>query len=339
VFVADTTATKYLPDCPAAKASLPNDDHRRTTGRLLVWDRYDAATHSAALIVGFPDGSHQRQLTHPAPGVFDTESVRSPDGRRVIFNRESPDGTVAIGIATVRNGAVRLVDTHCVDPCVDDINPGWTPDGHHITFDRVSGPFDPVTGDAASALLYTEREDGSHPQRLSEPGNDGTAEDTDARFAPDGRYLVFVRDQRINGDLHFAIFRMNPDGTHVQQLTPWDLEADRPSVSPARTGASAGWISFETHGGATPTQGDIARLPASCKSLTACTNAIRLVTHNTGTTNSSYAATWSPNGDRLAFALQDNTGNVDIWTARSDGHDRSQVTHSPAPEYSPAWSQ
>jgi len=42
---------------------------------------------------------------------------------------------------------------------------------------------------------------------------------------------------------------------------------DRPSVSPARTGASAGRIPSKRTAGPTPTQGDIARLPASCKSL------------------------------------------------------------------------
>jgi hypothetical protein len=49
-----------------------------------------------------------------------------------------------------------------------DIIPGWTPDGRHITFSRVVGPF--VNGNAASAVLYTAELDGSHIRRLSEPG-------------------------------------------------------------------------------------------------------------------------------------------------------------------------
>ena len=198
------------------------------------------------------------------------------------------------------------------------------------------GPFDPVTGDAVSALQYTERLDGTDLRLLSVPGD---YEDNGVRFAPGGRFLVFIRDQRIDGVLHFAIFRMRPDSTHVRRLTPWDLDADRPSVSPARSGPTAGLISFETNGGGFATQGDVALLPASCRTVAACTAATRLVTHNTGTTTTSYAATWSPTGKRLAFAQEDISGDVDIYTIRPDGRDQRRVTHAPVPEYSPAWSQ
>jgi dipeptidyl aminopeptidase/acylaminoacyl peptidase len=308
--------------------------------RPLVWVRYTPASNSAALVVGGVDGSHQRQLTHPAPDIRDSEPVRSPDGTRVLFNREHPDGTVRIGLVEVRGGPVRFIDTGCEDPCFTDQGPGWTPDGNHLTFVRVVGPFDPVTGDAQSALQYTERLDGSHLKLLSAPGGYGErGEDNGVRFAPDGRYLVFIRDQHVNGVLHFAVFRMRPDSTHVRQLTPWGLDADRASISPARTGPTAGLVSFETHGGAFATQGDVALLPSSCMSIAACTEATRYVTHNAGTAKTSYAASWSPNGHRLAFAQEDGTGNVDIYTVRPNGRALRQVTDSPVPEYSPAWSQ
>ena len=328
----------------SAAASSPTPDHATTMGyedgpsgaRPLVWVRYDAAADSAALVVGDVHGRWQRQLTHPVPGIRDSEPVRSPDGTRVAFNREHPDGTVEIGIVNVRGGPVRFVETGCQDPCFTDQGPGWTPDGNHLTFVRVSGPFDPVTGDAAAALQYTERLDGTHLRLLSVPGD---YEDNGVRFAPDGTFLVFIRDQRVDGVLHFAIFRMRPDSTHVRQLTPWDLDADRASVSPARSGPTAGLISFETHGGGYATQGDVALLPSSCATLAECTAATRYVTHNAGTPRTSYAASWSPTGRRLAFAQEDGTGNVDVFTVRPDGRDQRQVTRSPVPEYSPAWSQ
>jgi Tol biopolymer transport system component len=319
----------------AAKHSLGRDGRRP-----LVWVRYDPTTGSAALVAGRVDGSRQRRLTHPAPGMRDSEPVRSPDGSRVIFNRERPDGTVRIGVVAVRGGPAHFVETGCHDPCFTDQGPGWLPDGRHLTFVRVMGPFDPVTGDAASALQYTERLDGSGLRLLSAPGGYGErGEDNGVRFAPDGRFLVFVRDQTIDGVLHFAIFRMRPDSTHVRRLTPWDLDADRASVSPALSGRTAGLIAFETHGGAFATQGDVALLPSACATVRACSAATRFVTHNTGTTRTSYAATWSPSGRRLAFAQEDGTGDVDILTIRPDGRDLRQVTHAEVPEYSPAWSQ
>jgi Tol biopolymer transport system component len=204
----------------------------------------------------------------------------------------------------------------------------------------VSGPFDPVTNDAASALQYVERLDGTGLRLLSAPGSYAErGEDNALRFSPDGRFLVFVRDQVIDGVLHFAIFRIRSDFTHPRRLTPWDLDADRPSVSPARSGPTVGLLSFETHGGAFATQGDVALLPSSCATVTACTAATRLVTHNDGTVRTSYAASWSPTGRRLAFAEEDGTGDVDVFTIRPDGRDRRQVTHASVPEYSPAWSQ
>ncbi len=325
-------AASPVPD----ESTTVGQKHGASDARPLVWVRYDAATDSAALMVGDMDGRWQRQLTHPVPGLRDSEPVRSPDGRRVIFNREYSDGTVQIGIANLRGGPVRIVDTGCQDPCFADVNPGWMPDGKHLTFTRVIGPFDPVTGDAVSALQYSERLDGSDLTLLSVPG---AYEDNTMRFAPDGRYVVFTRDQSIDGELHFAIFWMRSDSTHVRQLTPWDLDADRPSVSPARSGPTAGLVSFETHGGGSPTQGDVALLPASCPTIAACTEATRLVTHNDGTDKTSYAASWSPEGHRLAFAQEDGTGNVDVFTVRPDGHHQRPVTRSPVPEYSPAWSQ
>ena len=335
---AAVAATSSVPRHPtSAAAGVEHGHHRgRPAGGPLVWVRYDRARNSAALVAGAADGSHQRQLTRPAPGIHDAEPVRSPDGTRVIFNREAPDGTVRIGIVPVRGGPTRLVETGCQDPCFSDQGPAWTPDGRRLTFTRVVGPFDPVTGDAVSAWQYTERLDGSDLRLLSVPGD---YEDNTVRFSPDGSYMVFTRDQDIDGVLRFAIFRMRADSTHVRQLTPWDLNADRPSVSPARSGRTAGLVSFETHGGGNATQGDVALLPASCATVAACTRATRLVTHNIGSRTTSYAAAWSPTGRRLAYAQENlDDGNVDIYTVRPDGHDARRVTHSSAPEYSPAWS-
>ena len=236
--------------------------------------------------------------------------------------------------------STRVIDTGCdaIADCADDVNPTWAPDGHHVIFTRVLGPFDPVTNDATSAVLMISRLDGSGARRFSEPGTHGTTEDNGARFAPDGQLVVFVRDQPIDGVLHFALFRMRVDGTGVQQLTPWELNADRPSVSPARHGPTAGLVSFETFGGGNAGRGDIAVLPLGCRSLAACTRDTRLVTHNAGSPRSSFAATWSPGGDQLAYAQEpDTSGLVDIWTSRWDGSHARRVTTS-GHEFSPAWS-
>jgi Tol biopolymer transport system component len=57
-----------------------------------------------------------------------------------------------------------------------------------------------------------------------------------------------------------------------------------------------------------------------------------------GTPKISFDPSWSPSGDRLAFAEYNGVDNVDIWTARADGSARNRVTNSSAPDFGTAWS-
>jgi Tol biopolymer transport system component len=323
-----------------ALADVNDGSGDRHARRLLVWSRYDPATDSVRLVIGRPDGSQAHDLTSPGPGIKHTDPVRSPDGRSVVFNVESAD-SVDVGIVYVtRPDSFRIIDTHCSEfpNCAADINPRLTRDGRHLVFTRVVGPFDPVTGDASSAALYVSNVDGSNARRLASNQPPPLAEDTVPRYSPDGTYMVFVRDQRINGVLHFAVYRMSADGSRDRRLTPWSLDADRPTISPALHGPSAGLIAFETHGGAAATQGDIVTIPANCPTVRACTHDMRFVTRNSGTDKSSFAASWSPTGRRIAFTQQIGDETADVWTADWNGLRRERVTDAIAdPEFSPAW--
>ena len=128
----------------------------------------------------------------------------------------------------------RVLHLGCTDPCAVDLAPSWTPDGQHIIFQRVIGPFDPNNNDsAASAVMWVTDLSGQHIRRFSEAGIDGVFEDSWASFAPAG-YVIFSRLR--DTDLATAVFRMRPDGTHVRQITAWGLGGDLPDVSPATRG-------------------------------------------------------------------------------------------------------
>jgi Tol biopolymer transport system component len=192
--------------------------------------------------------------------------------------------------------------------------------------------------DAASAALYSVKLDGSDLQRVSPSDLDPTIEEVIPRFSPDGKTMVFLRDGRIDGVVKYAIFKSRPDGSHAQQMTPWDLNADRPSVSPARSGPTAGLVAFETYGGGMPGRGDIALIPLGCKSVEGCMASIRYVTHNYPGPKSAYAASWSPGGRFVSFAEETVFGRPDVWTSAWDGSLRHQLTHD-VTSFSPSWGQ
>ncbi|MFJ7218154.1 TolB family protein [Amycolatopsis sp. NPDC098790] len=251
------TAVLVLAAFPSAAAAAAWSPDRG----FLVWTRQSES--SAAVVRADRPGGQVTRLSRPPAGAADLTPQVSPDGSQVVFERDLPDGSTRLVVVRADGrGSERVVDTGCVDPCAVDVLPAWTPDGRHLTFSRVVGPF--VDGNAASAVLYTADLDGRHVRRLSQPGIDGAFEDCRARYSPTGSFLVFVRVDNATGTT--AVFRMGDDGRDVRQLTPWALSADHPEISPNRMGGTAGLIVFETHGGAhtEPIQ-DIATVPASCR--------------------------------------------------------------------------
>ena len=285
------------------------------------------------------DFTHLRQLTHPAPDTYDIDPVVSPDGRRIIFERDHPD-TVDVVMVDARGRHERIVDLGCVHPRADDLTPSWTADGTRIVFSRVMGPFDPTTGLAQSALLYTATPDGTDVRRLSEPGIDGAYEDYRARFARNGSYLTFVRVRSL--DNHLAIFRyQNADRSHVRQLTPWELDADLPDLSLAHSGPTRDVVVFEApHGPPDGSAVDISTVPTTCTSLEDCTNRIVFVTTNGTGPARSFVLAWSPDGRRIAYVEflpgdESRPPSGDIWTIRPDGTGRRQVSTSPRFDFRP----
>ena len=239
------------------------------TASRIVWSSFTPSGSSANLVSADPDGSDRLRLTQPGSDVFDFDPVISPDGTRIAFGREQPE-TGEAGLVDADGDDEQILDLGCTDPCALDAMPGWLHDGSRIAFTPVIGPFDQPNDSAASAVLHTAELDGSDVERLSRPGIDGAYEEYHARYSPDGSYLVFVRIRNV--DLHVAIFRMDADGSDVQRLTPWRLDADLADVSLATSGPTEDLVVFETYGmGAPPgSKQNLATVPATCQSTAGC---------------------------------------------------------------------
>ncbi len=311
-------------------------------GSRIYWSQFVDLDFSAARIVAAnPHGRHLRVLTHPAAGVQDINPKVSPDGTQVLFERDRPNRSV-VGIVGSNGDGERVLDLPCTDPCAGVSAPTWAPDGRHVVFTRVVGPFDEVNGSARSAVLWRSDLSGRHLVRLSEPGIDGTFEEYGATFAPDG-YIVFLRVR--NADIKSAAFRMNLDGTHIRRLTPWSLDADELSVSPARAGSSRDLVVFETYGHGAPDgkAQAIATVSAESHCGQGCADHVRYLTSAGSLPVQHFNPAWSPNGRKIAYVkfsyVESRTVPVhgDIWRMRWNGTHKTRVSHSPLFEFRPAW--
>jgi Tol biopolymer transport system component len=307
-----------------------------STKGVIVWTTR-ADDGSEHLLVARADGSHQHQLTPSIPDTFDIDAQVSPSGAWVAYERDLPDSAEVRMVRPDGTGD-HVVDLGCVDPCVVSGTPTWL-SSSRIAFVLVSGPFDPVSGAPASAVLWTARPDGTDRRRLSQAGIDGFYEDAYARVSGDGSFLTFQRVRDADGGA--ALFRMAPDGTGVHQLTPWHLRADVYDLSTAAGGPTKDLIVFESYGRGDPDQTfvDIATVPAGCQPLSDCVAKIRWLTDNGATGRRNANPQWSPDGANLVFTDRPSIDdpNAQIWTMRFNGVERRRISTSPNFDYRPTW--
>jgi hypothetical protein len=326
--------TATLATMPAASAVTR---HRApSTHGVIVWTNR-ADDGSEHLMIARANGSHSRALTPSIPDTFDVEAQVSPAGRWIAYEHDTAENA-SIHLVRPNGRDDHLLDVGCVDLCVVAASPTWLSNSR-LAFTLVKGPFDEQTGAPASVALWSARVDGSHVRRLSDPASDGIYEEARLRVSRDRSYWTFERFRP--ADEKAALFRRAPDGSHLRQLTPWDLKADVFDLSTASRGRTKDLIVFESYGRGDPdaTFVDIATVPATCRSLEVCTAKIHWLTDNGATGRRNANPQWSPDGSSLVFTNRSSIDepNADIWTMRYGGSKRRQISTSPNFDYRPAW--
>lgn len=144
------------------------------------------------------DGTGLRRLT-TWPHV-DTSPAWSPDGRRIVFEREDGEGHAELFVISADGTNERQLTRNDE---TNDASPAWAPDGRTILFSRYVGE---------NAEIFAVDPQSATLRRLTtSPGYDGGA-----AWAPDGGRIGFVRDPEEDGSMDLWV--MEPDGSGARPL-------------------------------------------------------------------------------------------------------------------------
>ncbi len=212
--VAGMTVLMLVAGSGPARATLPGNNGRIAFSTDAL---PDLGLGNSQIYTIRPDGTGLVQLTHEPDGVNAHRAAWSPDGRKLLFNRETGD-TAKIWIMN-RDGSGEHQLVH--DPGHQDFDAAWSPDGTEIAFSRCADPFGPCGIAVANA-------DGTGIQTLV----DGNWFAGTPRYSPNGSRIVFDSDR---GGFLDALWTVNRTTGRLRRITPPSLEAFYPDWSPDGT--------------------------------------------------------------------------------------------------------
>ncbi len=152
------------------------------------------------------------QLTHSWPSWH-------PDGKKIVFYTGTGEDCQTWIFDLETKTKKPLLDS---DDQQNDFRPLFSPDSKYILFDRV-GPATQGNHD----LFKLERSSKALTQLTK-----NSAYDSDARWSPDGKQIVFHSDRDSEKRFHTQIFVMQADGSNIKQLTNDATRNSYPCWSP-----------------------------------------------------------------------------------------------------------
>ena len=287
----------------------------------IAFERLDPATGDSRIVIANPDGTHEHQLSLPAPTG---NPVWSPDGGKILVFFFRPDATPRPATVNPDGSGFTVLDVPEL-PCDVDLRcTAWSPDAAQLLCQATR-----FEGDPELDGIYTVRaSDGGGLTRLTvnpyPPRGDFGGGDIPGDFSPDGTQFVFMRAKPGAGPVpdrnqSGALFVEISDGTGLQQITPYGL-ANSHDNGLAHWSPDGSEILFASVHGQFES--------ASLFIIHPDGTGLRPINLDTGGGFSlPLTPGWSPEGTSIVFTLfLQKTGQVDIYTARSDGTHVAKVT-------------
>jgi DNA-binding SARP family transcriptional activator len=310
---------------PATAITVVPHNRRRRTG--VAAAVLAVAVAGALVVVLRPSATHGSK----DGGRSDTRPTRSNGANLSLASAQLPGGRIAFRRFlddAHTHGALFVVNpdgtgerqlTRPAAGTVDD-QPEWSPDGHHIAFERCPG------GDPCS--VWTVRPDGSEAHRVKvrctlRP----ICESTSPSWTPDGRLIVGLAQGRVRGHgttdqiQRFSIELV--DRRHALQRTivardHWTGDTAQPVISPdGKTIVYKAWNSWLSK-------------PGLAQALYAIdadgTHRRRLTPWRLGAGDH---PAFAPNGKRIIFRSHEDQGakQSNYWTVAPDGSHLAELTH------------
>ncbi|MBE7535560.1 MAG: PD40 domain-containing protein [Anaerolineales bacterium] len=245
------------------------------------------------------DGSGYQQLTNTEAHNY--YPVFSPRGGSIVYASNQNGGAFDLFLF-IFEGTRLFRLTNFIG---NVISPSFSPDGTRILFANRAGE--------GPTSLWTIDNTGDHPGLLYAGLNSIVAAD----WSPDGKTIAFV--MAVDRPGAYEVFLMDADSSNVRQLTR-GLIGIGGSVDWSPDGAY-----LLIHAGP---EGDknIFRIDVAAQTATQLTN---------GGNNAS--ATYSYDGQWVAFNSLRNNDQADIFIMRPDGAEIRQVTSDSEPDWQPQW--
>ena len=222
-----------------ASATFPGTDGR------IAFNGFVEGTDSIEIFTARPNGEDIQQVTS-SPDALSGLPDWSPDGEKVAFFREfDVPQPVQIYVMNADGSGVTQLTT---GPGFHGF-PAWSPDAASLAIASDWGDHPALQGiwiiPASDPDGVTQQE----ARRVTTLPADFRGEDVEPQFSPDGSSIVFTRFKSARKS---AIHTVGIDGTDLERLTKWSLNASDPDWSPngERIAFDSGDFEGRTGGGA-----------------------------------------------------------------------------------------